>query len=58
MDTSSDEYRMLCLARHVCALETKQARIDFMDNWRKRHGDTSADKLRELCMTEWKKQER
>jgi len=54
-DTSSEAYKLECLARHVAKLPTQSARTVWLAEYENLHGRDAAAKLRELARIEYGK---
>ncbi len=53
IDTSSQEWLLICLARHICRMPTKEMRNSFMEKlkWEA----ASVEELRQITRTEWQR---
>jgi hypothetical protein len=58
VDSASEEWRWECLARAVLAMQPLAKRREFLQDWQKRHGEASADRLRELMKSQHDTKER
>lgn len=56
VDSSSEDWRAECEARHVLNLPTRLARSTYLRRVRDRRGDAAAEALRELGLKIWKAQ--
>lgn len=54
-DTYSRKYLLECLARDILAEPVKNKRRKRLAEWRKKHGDKSADDLERVAMVEHEK---
>lgn len=52
-DTSSEEWRRICEARHVCRMATKQDRKAYLDAVGKKRGAKPMNELAEEVQTQW-----
>lgn len=48
----SREWLTACLVRHVASMESFEDRKDFVEDYRKKHGDAAADLLRDGLVAE------
>lgn len=46
MDTSSPEYMRQCLVREILGWRDRERILRFIELWRRKHGNESAEKLR------------
>lgn len=53
IDTSSEEYRLDCLARHICNLPTKTYRHAFLALMNKRHTPQFMEDITARVITQW-----
>lgn len=55
MNAEQEQHKLECLARHVCAMKDRSARILFLAHWELRHGKRSTDRLKGAIKAEWRK---
>lgn len=53
VDTSSEEYLLDCLARHICNLPTKERRHAFLALMRKKHPSEFIDDIERRVRIQW-----
>jgi len=53
IDTNSQEWQMACLARHICRLPGRSARLNFMDVLRAKHPAEFVQSVENNVRTEW-----
>lgn len=53
IDTASQEWRLICLARHICRMTTKVHRHAFLEKLR--WSQQSLDELKKLIHQEWER---
>lgn len=54
IDTSSPQWQMICLARHICRMPTKQHRHDFLALLRKKgKADAFVAELEQEVKVQW-----
>ena len=52
-DTSSNEWKLACLGRHICRMPTRQHRNDFLDLMRKKHTPEFMATLEQIIKDQW-----
>lgn len=53
VDSSSEDWRQECEARHILAMPDKQARRDYLASVQKRRGDKAHQQLADLVRAVW-----
>ncbi len=53
IDTSSEEWKLACLARHVCRMPSRAVRHAFLDLMRKKHDTEFMATLEKTIVDEW-----
>lgn len=53
LDTSSPEWMLICLARHICRQPSKEARQAVLDGLRAKHTTEFVSQLEALVVEEW-----
>ena len=54
VDTSSEEWRAWCEAKHVAQIKTKDGRSAYIERVKKRRGEEAATALRKGVLSAWK----
>ena len=54
IDTYSREWMLVCLARHICRLPGKAARLGFIEMMRKYHGAEFINEIQNLVREQWR----
>lgn len=52
-DTASPEWKLECLARHVCRMPTKGHRLAFLDLMRKKHTSEFMANIEQQIREQW-----
>lgn len=52
-DTNSQEWMLICLARHICRLPTKTKRQTMLDNLAAKHSPEFVSQLQALVVEQW-----
>ena len=48
-----EDYKQECLARHVLAMPSKDARREFLASWGRKHGQEAGNALADLVRAVW-----
>lgn len=51
--TSSKEWLLACLGRHICRMPTRQHRLDFLDLMRKKHTTEFMTTIEQIIKEQW-----
>jgi len=57
MDTSSEEWRIECLVRHICRLPTSLERRGFLKKMAEIHGAEAVKPIEEAVKNEWERRQ-